>query len=47
MTHIKTMEAANIMENMDTTATNTVTVVEEDAAYKKWELAQRLWWSSY
>ena len=34
MAHVKTMEAANIMEDVDTTATNPVIMVEEDAAHK-------------
>ena len=34
MAHVKTMEADNIMEDVDTTETNTVIVVEEDATQK-------------
>ena len=34
MEHVKTLEAAKIMGEVDTTATNPVTVVEEDAAKK-------------
>ena len=32
--HINTMGDAKIMQDMDTTATNPVTVVEEDAEHK-------------
>ena len=34
MAHFKTMEASNIMEDVDTTASNPVIMVEEDAAHK-------------
>ena len=34
MAHIKNMEAANIMEDMDTTSTNPVIVFKEDLAHK-------------
>ena len=34
MAHFKTMEAVKIMEDEDTTETNPVTAVEEDAAHK-------------
>ena len=34
MAHVKTMEAAKIMEDLDTTETNPVIVVEEDTAHK-------------
>ena len=34
MANVKTMEAAKIMEDVDTTATNPVTAVKEEAAYK-------------
>ena len=42
MTHVKTMEAAKIMEDVDTMATNQVTAFKEDTLHKKkWELEQR------
>ena len=34
MAHVKTMEYAQIMEDVDTMATNPVITVEEDAAHK-------------
>ena len=34
MEYVKTIEAAKIMEDVDNTATNTVTVVKEDAVNK-------------
>ena len=34
MVHVKTMEDAKIMEDVDTTATNPVTVVKEDAVHR-------------
>ena len=34
MAHVKTMGAMNIMEDLDTTATNPFTKVEEDMAHK-------------
>ena len=34
MSYVKTMEAANIMEDVDTTATSPVTVVEKDVSHK-------------
>ena len=34
MVHVKSMEAAKIMEDMDTTATSKVTAVEEDVVHK-------------
>ena len=34
MVNVKTMEAAKIMEDVDTTETNTVTTVEEYATHK-------------
>ena len=34
MEHVKTMEYAQIMEDVDTMATNPVITVEEDAAHK-------------
>ena len=35
MTHVKTMEAAKIMEDVDTMATNQVTAFKEDTLHKK------------
>ena len=35
MAHVKNMGETNIMEDVDTTATNTVTAVEVDAVQKK------------
>ena len=34
MAHVKNMEAAKTMEDVDITATNTVTAVEEDVVQK-------------
>ena len=38
MSHVKTMGDANIMEDVDTTATNPVTAVEEEAEHKTTEI---------
>ena len=38
MAHAKNMGAANIMEDVNTTATNPDTAVEEDAAHKTMEI---------
>ena len=40
MLHIKTMEAANIMEDGDITATNPVIAVQEDAVQKTTEIGE-------
>ena len=34
MTHVKTMEATKIMDDVDTTTTNPVIAIKEDAAHK-------------
>ena len=39
MSHVKTMGAAKFMEDVVTTATNPVTVVEEDMAHKTTEIS--------
>ena len=46
MSHVNTMGAAKIMEDMDNKATNLVIVSEEDMAHTKNKLARRPCWFS-